>query len=199
MAVAALTVAILALVAAFSAWYARDVTRTERDRRLEERVPEITPRLRQCVSGMPGPYSARPLLGKGRRVGVRASRSELFRQVPLGCARQSGALFVLWRFPVEHDRHIRAPKGPPGSHLTARQMGLRKNRERGRSPASLSFRLRRVAERSPRPELASDGVEGSSGSKVAPEKKAHLSVRRCHHEPTRPARRRQESERRTIL
>jgi hypothetical protein len=48
MAVAALIVAILAFVAAaYSAWYARDVARTERDRRLEERAPKITPRLRQ--------------------------------------------------------------------------------------------------------------------------------------------------------
>jgi|SRR5712691_3588925 len=48
MAVAALIVAVLALVAAaFSAWYARDVARTERDRRLEERAPKITPQLRQ--------------------------------------------------------------------------------------------------------------------------------------------------------
>ena len=54
MAAAALIVAILAFVAAaFSAWYARDVACTERDRRLEERAPKITPRLRQLPD--PGP------------------------------------------------------------------------------------------------------------------------------------------------
>jgi hypothetical protein len=35
------------IAAAFSAWYARDVARTERDRRLEERAPKIIPSLRQ--------------------------------------------------------------------------------------------------------------------------------------------------------
>jgi hypothetical protein len=56
MAVAALIVAIPAFIAAaFSAWYARDVARAERDRRLEERAPKIIPSLRQVpVPGHPG-------------------------------------------------------------------------------------------------------------------------------------------------
>jgi hypothetical protein len=62
-AVAALIVAILAFVAAaFSAWYARDVARTERDRRLEERAPKITPRLHQMPAPRP-PWVLELLLG----------------------------------------------------------------------------------------------------------------------------------------
>jgi hypothetical protein len=46
MAAAALIVAILALiVSALSAWYARQQARTEQDRRLAERTPEISARL----------------------------------------------------------------------------------------------------------------------------------------------------------
>jgi hypothetical protein len=56
---AALIVAILAFIAAaFSAWYARDVARTERDRRLEERAPKSS---RVCarypIPGRPGDLS----------------------------------------------------------------------------------------------------------------------------------------------
>jgi Flp pilus assembly protein TadB len=48
MTVAAPIVAILAFIAAaFSARYTLDFTRTERDKRLEERAPKIAPRLRQ--------------------------------------------------------------------------------------------------------------------------------------------------------
>lgn len=54
MAVAALIVAIFAFVAAaFNDWYARDVARTERDRRLEERAPKIIPGLRQVPDHEP--------------------------------------------------------------------------------------------------------------------------------------------------
>jgi hypothetical protein len=69
MAVAALIVAIPAFIAAaFSAWYARDVARAERDRRLEERAPKIIPILRQVpVPGHPdtGPRDAERAAGRG--------------------------------------------------------------------------------------------------------------------------------------
>jgi hypothetical protein len=82
LAVAALIVSVLALVAAaFSAWYARDVARTERDRRLEECAPKITPRLRRLPD--PGPPWVLELrsstsgkaeyLGRGRRQGGAAA------------------------------------------------------------------------------------------------------------------------------
>lgn len=120
MAVAAFIASILALGAVvFSAWYARDVACTERDRRLEERAPKITPRLHQSAD--PGrPWVLELLLGHGTRSGQLAEVSTTMTRITDGNGNTYSA----------SDMYLGC--GRPGSHVRTR--AERRHRAQGVRP-----------------------------------------------------------------